>query len=71
MTFFYLIKGVTSISQHQLQLATIILTQNTFKGILERAIRTTATREFAAAYRRWLEQNKKFVHIGDGYVDKS
>jgi hypothetical protein len=47
------------------------MTQDTFKSNLEQAIRIITTEEFAAAYRRWLEKNKKFVHIGKYYVDKS
>jgi hypothetical protein len=38
--------------QHQLPLANITLTQDTFKSNLERAIRIITTEEFAAAYRR-------------------
>jgi hypothetical protein len=52
MTFFHLPKEVRATSQHQLQLAIITLTQNTFKSILERAIRSITIEEFAAAYRR-------------------
>jgi hypothetical protein len=37
------------------QLSDITLTQATFKSQLERAIRTIAIEEFAAAYRRWLQ----------------
>jgi hypothetical protein len=37
------------------QLADITLTQGTFNSKLERAIRTIATEEFAAAYRQWLQ----------------
>jgi hypothetical protein len=37
------------------QLSDITLTQGTFKSKLERAIRTIAIEEFAAAYRRWLQ----------------
>jgi hypothetical protein len=38
---------------------------------LERAIGIITAEEFAAAYRRWLEQNKKLVRIGDYHVAKS
>jgi hypothetical protein len=37
------------------QLSEITLIQGPFKSKLERAIRTIAIEEFAAAYRRWLQ----------------
>jgi hypothetical protein len=37
------------------QLSDSALTQGTFKSKLERATRTIAVKEFAAAYRRWLQ----------------
>jgi hypothetical protein len=37
------------------QLSAITLTQGTFKSKLERAIRTIAIEEMAAAYWRWLQ----------------
>jgi hypothetical protein len=49
----------------------ISLTQDTFRSKLERAIRTIAIESFAAAYRRWLNQNKMCVCIGSEYVQKS
>jgi hypothetical protein len=51
--------------------ADIPLTQDTFRSNLERAIRTIAIEAFAAAYRRWLIQNKMCVCIGGDYVQKS
>jgi hypothetical protein len=51
-------------------LADIPLTQDTFRSNLERAIRTIAIEVFAAAYRRWLKQNKMGVCIGGEYVQK-
>jgi hypothetical protein len=56
------------VKQH---LANVTLTQDTFRSTWERAIRTIATDEFAAAYRRWPERNKKWIHIGGQYVEKS
>jgi hypothetical protein len=52
------------------QRANITLTQGTLKGNWEQAIRTISTL-VNAAYRQWSERNKKFVCIGDGYVEKS
>jgi hypothetical protein len=43
------------------QLPDITLPQDTFKSSLERAIRTISTEKFAAACRRWIERNKKFM----------
>jgi hypothetical protein len=51
--------------------ADIPLTQDTFRSNLERAIRTIAIEAFAAAYRRWLNQNKMCVSISGDYVQKS
>jgi hypothetical protein len=56
------------LNQH---LANVTLTQDTFRSTWERAIRTIATDEFAAAYRRWPERNKKCIRIGGQYVEKS
>jgi hypothetical protein len=53
------------------QLADITLALNTFKITWERAIRIITAEKFAAVYRRWLEGNKKCVHIGGHYVQKS
>jgi hypothetical protein len=50
--FFHLPKEVRATSQHQLRLTIIILTQNTFKSILEWAIRSITIEEFSTAYRR-------------------
>jgi hypothetical protein len=53
------------------QLAKITQAQNNLKCNWERAIRTITKEEFAAAFRRWSERNKKCVCIGDYYVEKS
>jgi hypothetical protein len=53
------------------QLAGITLALNTFKITWERAIRIITAEKFAAVYRQWLEGNKKCVHIGGDYVQKS
>jgi predicted Zn-dependent peptidase len=50
--------------------ADIPLTQDTFRSNLEQAIRTIAIEAFAAAYRRWLNQNKMCVCISGDYVQK-
>jgi [histone H3]-lysine36 N-dimethyltransferase SETMAR len=52
-------------------LADITLTQDTIRSTWERAISTITAEELAAAYRRWLQRNKKYVHIGGDYVEKS
>jgi hypothetical protein len=51
----------------------ITLTQDTLKSTWELAIMTFNTEEFAAAaaYRRWLERNRKCTLIADDYVKKS
>jgi hypothetical protein len=51
-------------------LADIPLTQDTFRSNLEKAIRTIALEVFAAAYSRWIKQNKMCECIGDEYVQK-
>jgi hypothetical protein len=52
-------------------LANVTLTQDTFRSSWERASRTITTDEFAAAYRLWLERNKKCIRIGGQYGEKS
>jgi hypothetical protein len=51
--------------------ADIPLTQDTFRSNLECAIRTIAIEAFAAAYCRWLNQNKMCICISADYVQKS
>jgi hypothetical protein len=52
-------------------LANVTLALDTFRSSWERAIRTITIDEFAVAYRRWIEGNKKCIRIGDQYVEKS
>jgi hypothetical protein len=52
------------VKQH---LANVTLTLDTW----EWAIRTITTDEFAAAYCRWIEGNKKCVRIDGQYVEQS
>jgi hypothetical protein len=47
--------GIFQIPKVKEQLSDITLTLGTFKSKLERAIRTIAIEEFAAAYRQWLQ----------------
>jgi hypothetical protein len=56
------------VKQH---LANVTLTQDTFRSSWEQAIRIIPTDEFAAAYNRVPEQNKKCNRIGGQYVEKS
>jgi len=53
------------------ELAGLSLTQGTFRSTWERASRTIAKEEFAAAFQRWYQRCEKCVHIGGGYVEKS
>jgi hypothetical protein len=49
----------------------ITLTLDTLKSTWERAIRTLNTKEFATAYRLYLEQNRKCMLIADDFMKKS
>jgi hypothetical protein len=52
LTFVYLPTAKRTTGQHQLSLANITLTQDTFKCNLEWAIRIITIEEFATAYHR-------------------
>jgi len=52
------------------KLASLTLTQTTFRSTWERASRTIAKEDFAVAFRQWYQRCKKCVNIGSVYVEK-
>ena len=53
------------------QLAGITLTQQRFQPTWERVLKSITAAEFATAFLRWYERNKKCIQITGNCVEKS
>jgi len=60
---FYFLKGKE-------ELASLTLTQTTFRSTWERVSKTIPKEDFAAAFQWWTQQCKKCVNNGNVYVEK-
>jgi hypothetical protein len=53
------------------ELASLILTKDTFKKEWDGAAKTLKAADFSTAFRRWFEHCKKCIEITGLYIEKS